>query len=61
MEKSLRKLLDQVREAIRRKHYSIRTEKKPTSLGSNATSRFTTNDTRRRWEAPKHVLSLSKD
>jgi len=55
-----KKLLDQVRDTLRLKHYSIRTAcpepaegNRPTSAGSHAMSCFTTSATRPKWELPK--------
>ena len=48
------KLLDQVRQAIRTRHYSYRTEKAYV-LGSNALSFSITNGIRRKWQRPRSL------
>jgi hypothetical protein len=52
IEPTSKKLLDRVRDAIRLKHYSIRTEQSY-STGSNAISFSTTSGTRTKWALPR--------
>ena len=55
-----KRLLDQVRDRLRLKNYAYRPEKSYLYIGSNNTSCFTINATRKKWQAQRSNNSGEK-